>query len=82
LAKDYGVIKRGFKPLLAHCEKNSFFIASCQSCAYYYSVGDEPEECHNLGVLAYDMCTREDGTEYCCYWKSMGMRAKEFGLGK
>lgn len=74
--KDYGVITRGFKPLLAHCEKNGSLIANCKSCAYYYADDDE-ELCHNLSVSEYDMCTRDDGSEFCCYWKSIGMRAKE-----
>lgn len=75
--KDYGKIRRGFKPLLTHMEKNGKYFANCNSCAHFYSPKlDEPEQCNNLGVTHFDMCTREDGSEYCCYWKSVGMEKK------
>lgn len=76
MSKEYGKIKRGFKSLLPRMEKAGNYIASCNSCAYFYSKGMEEECCHNEGITQFDVCQREDGTYFCCYWRSVGMEKK------
>jgi hypothetical protein len=68
-------ITRGFDGVIKNSASKRRFIATCDSCKFFYSErGAEDEFCHNGNVTDYDMVYTEDRT-YCGYWE-LGRMAK------
>jgi hypothetical protein len=73
-----GFMRRGYSPLNKQMENKGRFIASCDSCTYFYSEElGVPEYCHNMGVTKFDMAETEEGRIYCTYWKHAGRKEEK-----
>ena len=77
--KNYGKVKKGFGGLNKHLEGKGKYVASCNSCNYFYQLKGEPEEiCHNTNVTKFDMAYDEEKNRvYCTYWIPCGLKRRE-----
>lgn len=76
-----GQVKRGFdqfRQVAQSKQGNLRRLRSCNTCASYYSLTGDEEECHNNNVTSFDMAKQEDGTPYCSYWILSGTEPKEY----
>ena len=68
-------MRRGFTSLQQQMVNKGRYIASCNSCADYFTIDtDVPESCQNRGVTKFDMANADDGRTYCTYWRSVGQK--------
>ena len=72
------VFEKGWLPVytrLKSLEKSRYgsYVKSCESCDYFKPVREKDgswyEACTCNNVLPSDMCTQENGDEYCLWWQ-------------
>jgi hypothetical protein len=60
-------LKRGFTPLRKVMSDKGKFVASCDSCKFFFREDGEEEYCHNPNVTKFDM--QEVGNRiFCTFW--------------